>query len=152
MDGAVPLLLGDIIVAAYMIWQLRRKTNVVPLRCYRIVADNTALSIGMAGAGEGGIVIGVYLWVTIGNGFASALDFCSPPIGCLFLVLVFSSSSYRFGSSIEWSVPVCFLAGAIVPLYVLVLLIRLTGQKEAAEQLSNAKSRFVASAMNCVHH
>ena len=37
------------------------------------------------------------------------------------------------------------LAIAIVPLYVLVLLIRLTAQKDAAEQLSNAKSRFVAN-------
>jgi two-component system sensor histidine kinase RpfC len=34
---------------------------------------------------------------------------------------------------------------AVVPIYVLVLLSRLTAQKDAAEQLSNAKSRFVAN-------
>jgi two-component system, sensor histidine kinase RpfC len=138
---------GDIIVAAYMIWRLRRNNvSVVPLRYLGIVADNTALSIGMAGAGEGGVaMIGVYLWVTIGNGFR---------FGPRFLLAAYWLSILGFGLQLVF-VPFweqhrvvgagLFLAGAIVPLYVLVLLIRLTGQKEAAEQLSNAKSRFVAN-------
>jgi two-component system sensor histidine kinase RpfC len=111
-----------------------------------IIADNTALTIGMAGAGEGGVaMIGVYLWVTIGNGFR---------FGPRYLLASYWLSIVGFGLQLVL-VPFweqhrvvgagLFLAGAIVPLYVLVLLIRLTGQKEAAEQLSNAKSRFVAN-------
>src|SRR5262245_33045114 len=62
---------GDTIVAALMIWRLQTgRANVTRLRYLGILADNTALTIGMAGAGEGGVaMIGVYLWVTIGNGF-----------------------------------------------------------------------------------
>ena len=90
-------------------------------------------------------MIGVYLWVTIGNGFR---------FGPRFLLASYWLSIFGFGLQLAL-VPFweqhrvvgagLFLAGAIVPLYVLVLLIRLTGQKEAAEQLSNAKSRFVAN-------
>ena len=138
---------GDVAVAAYMIWRLRRNNPpIIPLRLLGIVADNTALTIGMAGAGEGGVaMIGVYLWVTIGNGFR---------FGPRYLLASYWLSILGFGLQLAL-VPFweqhrvvgagLFLAGAIVPLYVLVLLIRLTGQKEAAEQLSNAKSRFVAN-------
>ena len=54
-----------------MIWWMRgHKLHRVPLRYLGIVSDNTALTLGMAGAGESGVaMIGVYLWVTIGNGF-----------------------------------------------------------------------------------
>jgi two-component system, sensor histidine kinase RpfC len=138
---------GDIAVAAYMIWRLRQsKPPVVSLRYLGILADNTALTIGMAGAGEGGVaMIGVYLWVTIGNGFR---------FGPRYLLAAYWLSIIGFGLQLTL-VPFweqhrvvgagLFLAGAIVPLYVLVLLIRLTSQKDAAEQLSNAKSRFVAN-------
>jgi len=139
--------LGDIAVAGYMIWRLRRSAApVVRLRLLGIIADNTALTVGMAGAGEGGVaMIGVYLWVTIGNGFR---------FGPRYLLASYWLSIFGFGLQLLlvpfWEqhrvVGVgLFLAGAIVPLYVLVLLIRLTGQKDAAEQLSNAKSRFVAN-------
>ena len=139
--------LGDIAVATYMIWRLRRSNPpIVRLRLLGIIADNTALTIGMAGAGEAGVaLIGVYLWVTIGNGFR---------FGPRYLLASYWLSIVGFGLQLAL-VPFweqhrvvgagLFLAGAIVPLYVLVLLIRLTGQKEAAEQLSNAKSRFVAN-------
>lgn len=139
--------IGDSTIAALMIWLLRSgKANVNRLRYLGILADNSALTLGMAGAGEGGVaMIGVYLWVTIGNGFR---------FGPRFLLASYWLSILGFGLQLAvvpfWEqqrvVGVgLFLAGAIVPLYVLVLLIRLTGQKEAAEQLSNAKSRFVAN-------
>jgi two-component system sensor histidine kinase RpfC len=100
----------------------------------------------MAGAGEAGVaMIGIYLWVTIGNGFR---------FGPKYLLSSYWLSLVGFGLQLLF-VPFwqqhkvvgvgLLLATAIVPLYVLVLLIRLTGQKEAAEQLSNAKSRFVAN-------
>jgi two-component system sensor histidine kinase RpfC len=138
---------GDVLVGGYMIWTLRRtKAHVVRLRYLGIVADNTALTIGMAGAGEGGVaMIGIYLWVTIGNGFRfgpkyllSSYWLSIVGFGLQLLLVPFWQQHRAIGVGL-------LLAGAIVPLYVLVLLIRLTSQKDAAEQLSNAKSRFVAN-------
>jgi len=138
---------GDALVGAGMIWWMRGHTlHRVPLRYLGIVSDNTALTLGMAGAGESGVaMIGVYLWVTIGNGFR---------FGPRFLMASYWASIVGFGLQLLF-VPFwaqhqaigvgLMLAGAVVPLYVLVLLIRLTAQKDAAEQLSNAKSRFVAN-------
>ena len=62
---------GDALVGVGAIWWLRRsRKHVVGLRYLAIASDNTALTLGMAGAGEAGVaMIGVYLWVTIGNGF-----------------------------------------------------------------------------------
>src|SRR6266498_1698254 len=138
---------GDALVGAGMIWWARRTSrHPVWLRYVGIVSDNTALTLGMAGAGEGGVAMfGVYLWVTIGNGFR---------FGPRFLMASYWLSLLGFGLQLMfvdyWSshrmVGVgLIIAGAVVPLYVLVLLMRLTAQKDAAEQLSNAKSRFVAN-------
>ena len=138
---------GDALVGAGMIWWLRRtRSHVVPLRYLGILTDNAALTLGMAGAGEGGVaVVGVYLWVTIGNGFR---------FGPRYLMASYALSLFCFGLQL-WLVPFwalhkavgvgLMISGAIVPLYVLILLVRLQGQKNAAEQLSNAKSRFVAN-------
>ncbi len=138
---------GDALIGAGMIWWMRRnEKHRVPLRYLGIVSDNTALTLGMAGAGENGVaMIGVYLWVTIGNGFR---------FGPRFLMASYWASIIGFGLQLLlvpfWrqheAIGVgLMLAGAVVPLYVLVLLIRLTAQKDAALQLSNAKSRFVAN-------
>jgi two-component system sensor histidine kinase RpfC len=138
---------GDTLVGAWMIWALHSKRfKTRPLRYLGAISDNAALTIGMAGAGEAGVaVIGVYLWVTIGNGFR---------FGPRYLLLSYWLSLVGFALQLIF-VPFwiqhravgigLLLALAIVPLYVLVLLIRLTAQKDAAEQLSNAKSRFVAN-------
>jgi two-component system sensor histidine kinase RpfC len=130
-----------------MIWWLRKtKTHTASLRYLGIIADNIALTVGMAGAGEGGVAMfGVYLFVTVGNGFR---------FGPKYLLASYWLSLAGFASQLlfvpYWSQHRAIglgllIAEAIVPLYVLVLLIRLTAQKDAAEQLSNAKSRFVAN-------
>ena len=138
---------GDALVGLGAIWWLRRsKRHVVPLRYLAIGADNIALTLGMAGAGEAGVaMIGVYLWVTIGNGFRFGPRFLLASywlsLACFSLQLVFVpfwEHHLMIGIGM-------LISGAIVPLYVLVLIIRLTAQKDAAEQLSNAKSRFVAN-------
>jgi two-component system, sensor histidine kinase RpfC len=138
---------GNAIVGAAMIWALRaRKVGAVPLRYIGAISDAVALSVGMAGAGEYGVaVIGVYLWVTIGNGFRFGpkylrFSYWLSILGfALQLLLVpFWDQHMIVGVGL-------LLALAIVPIYVLLLLIRLTAQKDEAEQLSNAKSRFVAN-------
>jgi two-component system sensor histidine kinase RpfC len=138
---------GDALVGAGMVWWLRRsKAHVIQLRYLGILTDNAALTLGMAGAGEGGVaVVGIYLWVTIGNGFR---------FGARYLMASYWLSLICFGLQLffvpYWELHKAvgiglMISGAIVPLYVLVLIVRLRGQKDAAEQLSNAKSRFVAN-------
>jgi two-component system sensor histidine kinase RpfC len=138
---------GDAAIGAGMIWWFSRtKRHPVSLRYLGIVSDNVALTLGMAGAGEAGMAMfGVYLWVTIGNGFR---------FGPRFLMASYWLSLLGFLIQLRvvpyWQVHPfvglgLFFAQAVVPLYVRVLLKRLNAQKDAAEQLSNAKSRFVAN-------
>ena len=100
----------------------------------------------MAGGDEAGVpVIGIYLWVTVGNGFR---------FGPRYLLVAYWLSLVGFSALLLFvpfwqshrAIGVGYMAVlAVIPLYVLVLLSRLTAQKDAAEQLSNAKSRFVAN-------
>jgi two-component system sensor histidine kinase RpfC len=138
---------GAAIIGSVMILMLRHShDHAIALRYVGIVTDMAAISIGMAGADEGGVpMIGVYLWVTVGNGFR---------FGPRYLLAAYWLQLLGFGLQLLF-VPFwiqhraiglgLMLALAIVPLYVLVLLSRLTAQRDAAEQLSNAKSRFVAN-------
>lgn len=138
---------GDALVGIFVIWWLRRSRKyVVPLRFTAIAADNIALTVGMAGAGEAGVaMIGVYLWVTIGNGFRFGPRYL---LTSYWLALTGFAMQLIFVPFWEQHLMIglgMLISGAIVPLYALMLLIRLTAQKDAAEQLSNAKSRFVAN-------
>ncbi|MFO1323831.1 MAG: ATP-binding protein [Burkholderiales bacterium] len=116
------------------------------LRYFGIGADLIPLTVGLAGVDETGVpLVGVYLWVILGNGFRFGPRFMMAAywlsLACFTLLMLFVPfwQTHR-------SLGVGFmLILATVPLYVLVLLSRLTAQKDAAEQLSNAKSRFVAN-------
>ncbi len=116
------------------------------MRYFGIAADLVPLTIGLSGSGEAGVpLIGVYLWVTIGNGFRFGARYLLVAywisLGCFALLLLFVPY-WQAHQAIGIGFGVVL---AVVPLYVLVLLSRLTAQKDAAEQLSNAKSRFVAN-------
>ncbi len=116
------------------------------IRYFAISADLIPLTIGIWGAGEFGVpLVGVYLWVTVGNGlrfgwrhlrFAYCLSLAC--FGALVLFAPFWQDHQGIGIGFG-------LVLATIPLYVLVLLSRLTAQKDAALELSNAKSRFVAN-------
>ena len=135
------------VVGACMVWKLRRDPSRHPsLRYIGIVSDLTTTTIGMTGGDEAGVpLIGIYLWVTIGNGFR---------FGVRYLLASYWASLIGFGALLIfvpfWQthrpIGLGFMAVlAVIPLYMLVLLSRLNAQKDAAEQLSNAKSRFVAN-------
>jgi two-component system, sensor histidine kinase RpfC len=138
---------GAMLIGALMILRLRRNPErPASLRYLGILTDIAAVTLGMAGADEGGVpMIGVYLWVTVGNGFR---------FGPRFLLVAYWLSLVGFTLLLLY-VPFwithraigigLLIAISVVPIYVLVLLSRLTAQKDAAEQLSNAKSRFVAN-------
>jgi two-component system sensor histidine kinase RpfC len=134
-------------VGAWMVRETRgKRERHSSLRYIGIFSDLTTVTVGMAGGDEAGVpLIGIYLWVTVGNGFR---------FGARYLLVAYWLSLVGFCALLVfvpfWQthrpIGIGFLAVlAVVPLYVLVLLSRLTAQKDAAEQLSNAKSRFVAN-------
>jgi len=131
----------------WMLWWFRHhKHRPRPMRYFGIAADLVPLTIGLSGSGEAGVpLLGVYLWVTIGNGFRFGARYLLVAywlsLGCFALLLLFVPY-WQAHQAIGIGFGVVL---AVVPLYVLVLLSRLTAQKDAAEQLSNAKSRFVAN-------
>ena len=135
------------LVGAWMVRRLKRsKEHIVSMRFLAISTDMAAITIAMAGADEGGVpFVGFYLWVTVGNGFRYGPRYL---LAAYWLSLL--GYAYLLLFVPFWIQHRAFSLGllvilGVVPLYVLVLLTRLTAQKEAAEQLSNAKSRFVAN-------
>ena len=127
-------------------WFKRHSARPTAMRYFGICADLIPMTIGLWGAGESGVpVIGIYLWVTVGNGFR---------FGTRYLLFSYWLSAICFTALLVmvpfWQQHRAIGVGlglvlATIPLYVLVLLSRLTAQKDAALELSNAKSRFVAN-------
>ncbi len=116
------------------------------LRSFGIAADLIPITAGLFLAGEIGVpLVGLYLWITVGNGFRFGPRYLLQSYalsGVCFSILLFFAPFWQQHRAI--GIGLAIVLGTI-PLYVLVLLSRLTAQKEAAEQLSNAKSRFVAN-------
>ncbi len=134
-------------VGASMVWWYRRTPKRPPqMRFLAICSDIIPLTVGLWGAGEPGVpLVGVYLWVTVGNGFRygpTYLLFAYWLSGLCFTLLLFFVPFWQAHRGIGVGFG---LVLATIPLYVLVLLSRLTAQKDAALELSNAKSRFVAN-------
>ncbi len=135
------------LAGAWMLIRFRANhTRTAGMRYFGMSADLICLTIGLWGAGEWGIpLVGLYVWVTVGNGFRFGQRYLLASywlsLACFAMLLLF----VPFWTA-HWAIGVGFgLVLATIPLYVLVLLSRLTAQKDAAVQLSNAKSRFVAN-------
>ena len=124
---------------------LRRAGTSVPRRYLAMVADNVVTTYCLMNMGEGGaVVIGVYLFITFGNGFRygrTYLHVCQLMGVCGFsLVLIFSS----FWSQ-HVAIGIGFLIGLLIlPLYVGVLADRIEKAKKRADEANQAKGRFVA--------
>jgi len=138
---------ANTLVGVWMFWWLRTHTARPPaMRYLGLCSDLFSATLGMAGSDEAGVpLIGVYLWVTVGNGFRFGpryllASYWISLTGFLLLMLFVPFWQKHAGIGVSFG-----LILAVVPLYVLVLLSRLTAQKNEAEQLSNAKSRFVAN-------
>lgn len=131
----------------WMLWRFRASpVRSSPMRLFGISADLIPLTVGLWGADEAGVpLVGLYLWVTVGNGFRFGPRYLMAAywlsLACYMLLLGFVPFW-----QLHRAIGVGYgLVLATIPLYVLVLLSRLTAQKDAAVQLSNAKSRFVAN-------
>jgi two-component system, sensor histidine kinase RpfC len=118
----------------------------VPRRYLGMVADNAVTSFCLMQMGEGGaVVIGVYLFITFGNGFRYGrryLHVCQAlgviGFSCVLMLSDFWSHHIAIGTG--------FLIGLLIlPLYVGVLAERIEKSKKRADEANQAKGRFVAN-------
>ncbi|MEP7329751.1 MAG: ATP-binding protein, partial [Betaproteobacteria bacterium] len=115
-------------------------------RYVAMVADNLVTTICLMRMGEGGaVVIGVYLFITFGNGFRYGpryLYMCQAmALAGFSAVMIYS----EFWSQHRWIGYPFLLALVFLPVYVGRLSERLKEAKRRADEASNAKGRFVAN-------
>jgi two-component system sensor histidine kinase RpfC len=131
---------------ALMLRVLLTARSSVPRRYLGMVADNAVTTFCLMQMGEGGaVVIGVYLFITFGNGFRYGrryLHVCQV-LGVLGFSSVLAISDF-------WSHHVAigsgFLIGLLIlPFYVGVLAERIENAKKRADEANQAKGRFVAN-------
>jgi len=118
----------------------------VARRYLGMVADNAVTSFCLMQMGEGGaVVIGVYLFITFGNGFRYGrryLHACQL-LGVLGFTCVLVLSDFW---SHHIAIGTGFLIGLLIlPFYVGVLAERIENAKKRADEANQAKGRFVAN-------
>lgn len=140
--GAAFLLLS----VALTVFVLASGKDSVPRRVVGIVADNAATTYFLLQMGESGaIVVGVYLFVSFGNGFRFGRFYLH-----ISQVLALLGFTFVLVFSPFWSkhlgIGIGFLAGLVVlPFYVGVLTQRITEAKKRADEANQAKGRFLAN-------
>jgi len=118
----------------------------VPRRYLGMVADNAVTSFCLMQMGEGGaVVIGVYLFITFGNGFRYGrryLHVCQAMGVAGFTAVLVLSDFWSHHVAIGTG----FLIGLLIlPFYVGVLAERIEKAKKRADEANQAKGRFVAN-------
>jgi two-component system sensor histidine kinase RpfC len=118
----------------------------VSRRYLGMIADNAVTTFCLMQMGEGGaVVIGVYLFITFGNGFRYGrryLHACQA-LGVVGFALVLSRSEFW---SHHIAIGLGFLIGLVIlPFYVGVLAERIENAKKRADEANQAKGRFVAN-------
>jgi two-component system sensor histidine kinase RpfC len=125
---------------------LASKTTSVARRYVAMIADNSVTTFCLYQMGEGGaVVIGVYLFITFGNGFRYGRRYLYV---CQVLGLAGFASVLAFSEfwSQHITIGIGFLIGLVVlPIYVGVLAERVSAAKRRADEASSAKGRFVAN-------
>ncbi len=118
----------------------------VARRVIGMIADNAVTSYCLIRMGEGGaVVLGVYLFVTFGNGFRYGRKYlhASQVLGLVGFSLVLGVSDF-------WSQHLAIGTGLIVsmvvlPFYVGVLAERINEARKRADEANKAKGRFLAN-------
>lgn len=139
---AADLVLAVLLFVAICVWPAPS----IPRRASGMLADAGAATFVMFLAGESGVsMIGVYLFITFGNGFRYGRAYL---FACQALCLVgFSAvllyAPYWGGHRVAgWSL---MIALVVLPLYVSTLLKRIQEARAKAEEANRAKSSFLAN-------
>lgn len=111
-----------------------------------MVADNAVTSYCLIQTGEpGAVIIGVYLFITFGNGFRYGrpyLHACQVMSLAGFATVITMSEFWRAEMSLSIGIVISIL---VLPFYVGVLAERITEAKKRADEANQAKGRFVAN-------
>ena len=111
-----------------------------------MVADNAVTSYCLIQTGEpGAVIIGVYLFITFGNGFRygrTYLHACQVMSLVGFALVIAMSDFWRAEMSLSIGIAISIL---VLPFYVGVLAERITEAKKRADDANQAKGRFVAN-------
>jgi two-component system sensor histidine kinase RpfC len=111
-----------------------------------MVADNAVTSYCLIQTGEpGAVIIGVYLFITFGNGFRYGrryLHACQILSLAGFALVMVMSEFWRAEMSLSIGIVISML---VLPFYVGVLAERITEAKKRADEANQAKGRFVAN-------
>jgi two-component system sensor histidine kinase RpfC len=118
----------------------------VARRFLGMVADNGVTSYCLIQTGEpGAVIIGVYLFITFGNGFRygrTYLHACQVMSLLGFILVVAMSDFWRHEMSLSFGIAISIV---VLPFYVGVLAQRITEAKQRADEANQAKGRFVAN-------
>jgi len=118
----------------------------IPRRYLGMVVDNGVTTYCLMQMGEGGaVIIGVYLFITFGNGFRYGRRYLH---ACQIMGVVGFSAVLAFSEfwSHHIAIGLGFLVGLVVlPFYVGVLAERIEKAKQRADEANQAKGRFVAN-------
>ena len=118
----------------------------VARRFVGMIADNGVTSFCLIQTGEpGAVIIGVYLFITFGNGFRygrTYLHACQVMSLVGFTLVVAMSDFWRQEMSLSIGIAISII---VLPFYVGVLAERITEAKKRADEANQAKGRFVAN-------
>ena len=118
----------------------------VARRFVGMVADNAVTSYCLIQTGEpGAVIIGVYLFITFGNGFRygrTYLHACQVMSLVGFTLVVALSDFWYQELSLSIGIAISII---VLPFYVGVLAERITEAKKRADEANQAKGRFVAN-------
>jgi two-component system, sensor histidine kinase RpfC len=139
---ATDLLFAFTIFAAICIWPASN----VHRRLAAMVADAGTATIVVLLSGEAGVsMVGVYLFITFGNGFRFGRRYlfaCQALCLAGFLVALLFTAYWQQHKVAGWSL---FIALVVLPLYVSTLLTRIQEARAKAEEANRAKSSFLAN-------
>lgn len=147
-DWAVVLVIGAIFLVAIAIFGAicRWPAQNVPRRLLGMIADNASATWYMSIAGDYGFsMIGVYLFVTFGNGFRYGRRylFASQSLSVAGFVFVLGWVPYWQGHRAAGIG--LLLALIVLPLYIATLLERIQEARARAEEANLAKTSFLAN-------
>lgn len=139
---AVDLIFAFAIFVGICIWPGEN----VPRRIAGMFADAATATVVVFCSGEAGVsMVGVYLFITFGNGFRYGRRYlfaCQVLCVVGFLAALIWAKYWRMHSVAGWSL---FIALVVLPLYVSTLLTRIQEARAKAEEANLAKSTFLAN-------